>query len=99
MKLDFGRFDAGKTSHDSGPDRLLKPGAIHSLQIVDVLGAPRFSPCRASLQLRQHLLAIVLDLWIVLIGVLHGEPFFDKAATFIFSVHLYVDCTESDIVH
>ena len=99
MKLDFGRFDAGKTSHDGGPDRLLKPGAIHSIQIVDVLGAPRSTPYRDSLQLRQHLRAVLLELRIVFFGILHREAFFDKVAAFIFSAHLYINCTESDIMH
>ena len=61
--------------------------------------SPRYAEVFALPQLRQHLLTIVLELGIVFFGILHGEPFFDKVATFIFSAHLYVDCTESDIMH
>jgi hypothetical protein len=51
------------------------------------------------LQLRQHLLAVLLDLRIVFFRILHRKTFFDKATAFILSAHLYVNRTESDVMH
>jgi len=66
---------------------------------VRAILTPEFWLLTPLLQLRQHLLAVLLDLGIVFLSILHRKAFFDKAATFIFSAHLYVNCAESDIMH
>jgi hypothetical protein len=58
-----------------------------------------FALTEGLLQLRQHLLAVLLDLRIVFFRILHRKAFFDKATAFIFSAHLYVNRTESDVMH
>jgi hypothetical protein len=49
--------------------------------------------------LRQNLFALLFGLGIVLLGILHGETFFDQAATLLFFAHLHIDLTKSDVVH
>jgi hypothetical protein len=75
-------------------------GAQSTLEDGNDLGARRFSPYRTpSLRLRQNLFALLLGLWIVFFGILHGETFFDQAATLLLFAHLHIDLTKSDVVH
>ena len=96
--LDFGRFDRENVQTMVAPTDGSNPARSTRFRLSKPSARRGFRPT-ALFQLRQHLLAIVLDLRIVLVGVLHGEPFFDKVPAFIFSAHLYVDCTESNIMH
>jgi hypothetical protein len=84
----------------SQPHARLKSAAQSTLEDGNDLDAPRFSPYRnPSLRLRQNLFALLFGLWIVFFGILHGETFFDQAATLLLFAHLHIDLTKSDVVH